>query len=764
MAGALEGLAAGLHGPRVVPSQDSDSDTDSEDPSTRRSAGGLLRSQVIHSGHFMVSSPHSDSLTRRRDQEGPMGPADFGPRSIDPTLTRLFECMSLAYSGKLVSPKWKNFKGLKLLCRDKIRLNNAIWRAWYIQYVERRKSPVCGFVTPLQGPEADEHRRPEAVVLEGNYWKRRIELPPEDAYVGNADMIQPDLTPLQPSLDDFMEISDFFTSYRPPPTPTPSHFPEPPSFGPMADPFFSSGILGSEVPPASSGVTHLSGHNRLQARSSCPGPLDSSAFLNSDFLLPEDPKAKLPPPPVPPPLLQYPALAKGPGLEPCPPPTYPPMAPPAALLQEEPLFSPRFPFSTVPLGPGVSPLPAPTAFPPTPQPGPGPAPGPFPIDLLPSGYLEPSFGPHFTVPQGMRPRGRPPTPSPRGRKPSPPTLAPATANPTVTAGGSNPCLTQLLTAAKPEQTLEPALVSGTLLRPSGSPQETAPEFPCTFLPPTPAPTPPRPPPGPATVAPPRPLIVPKVERLSPPAHSGGERRLSGELSSMRGPGILSVCVSPPQPILSRGRPDNNKTENRRITHISAEQKRRFNIKLGFDTLHGLVSTLSAQPSLKVSKATTLQKTAEYIAMLQQERAALQEEAQQLRDQIEELNAAINLCQQQLPATGVPITHQRFDQMRDMFDDYVRTRTLHNWKFWVFSVLIRPLFESFNGMVSTASLQSLRQTSLAWLDQYCSLPALRPTVLNSLRQLSTSTSILTDPGCIPEQATRAVTEGTLGKPL
>lgn len=41
-------------------------------------------------------------------------------------------------------------------------------------------------------------------------------------------------------------------------------------------------------------------------------------------------------------------------------------------------------------------------------------------------------------------------------------------------------------------------------------------------------------------------------------------------------------------------------ESRRITHISAEQKRRFNIKLGFDTLHSLVSTLSAQPSIKVS--------------------------------------------------------------------------------------------------------------------------------------------------------------------
>ncbi|XP_054349772.2 carbohydrate-responsive element-binding protein isoform X3 [Pongo pygmaeus] len=852
MAGVLAGLAAGLQVPRVAPSPDSDSDTDSEDPSLRRTAGGLLRSQVIHSGHFMVSSPHSDSLPRRRDQEGSVGPSDFGPRSIDPTLTRLFECLSLAYSGKLVSPKWKNFKGLKLLCRDKIRLNNAIWRAWYIQYVERRKSPVCGFVTPLQGPEADAHRKPEAVVLEGNYWKRRIEvvmreyhkwriyykkrlrkpsreedllapkqaegrwpppeqwckqlfssvvpvllgdpeeepggrqlldlncflsdisdtlftmtqsspsplqLPPEDAYVGNADMIQPDLTPLQPSLDDFMDISDFFTNSRPPQPPMPSNFPEPPSFSPVVDSLFSSGTLGPEVPPAPSAMTHLSGHSRLQARNSCPGPLDSSAFLSSDFLLPEDPKPRLPPPPVPPPLLHYPPPAKVPSLEPCPQPPFPPMAPPTALLQEEPLFSPRFPFPTVPPAPGVSPLPAPAAFPPTLQSVPSPAPTPFPIELLPSGYSEPAFGPCFSMP-----RGKPPAPSPRGQKASPPTLAPATASPPTTAGSNNPCLTQLLTAAKPEQALEPPLVSSTLLRSPGSPQETVPEFPCTFLPPTPAPTPPRPPPGPATLAPSRPLLVPKAERLSPPVLSGNERRLSGDLSSMPGPGTLSVRVSPPQPILSRGRPDSNKTENRRITHISAEQKRRFNIKLGFDTLHGLVSTLSAQPSLKVSKATTLQKTAEYILMLQQERAGLQEEAQQLRDEIEELNAAINLCQQQLPATGVPITHQRFDQMRDMFDDYVRTRTLHNWKFWVFSILIRPLFESFNGMVSTASVHTLRQTSLAWLDQYCSLPALRPTVLNSLRQLGTSTSILTDPGRIPEQATRAVTEGTLGKPL
>lgn len=42
------------------------------------------------------------------------------------------------------------------------------------------------------------------------------------------------------------------------------------------------------------------------------------------------------------------------------------------------------------------------------------------------------------------------------------------------------------------------------------------------------------------------------------------------------------------------------------------------------------------------------------------------------------------CQQQLPATGVPITRQRFDHMKKLFDEYVRSRTLQNWKFWIVS--------------------------------------------------------------------------------
>lgn len=123
------------------------------------------------------------------------------------------------------------------------------------------------------------------------------------------------------------------------------------------------------------------------------------------------------------------------------------------------------------------------------------------------------------------------------------------------------------------------------------------------------------------------------------------------------------------------------------------------------------------------------------------------------------------CQAQLPATGVPVTRQRADQMKEMFQEYVKNRTLSNWKFWIvsflnyiihiihshsttviqmihcsnfliieqafsltnlkFSTIIQGLFDTYNNMVSTASIDELCRTTLAWLDQHCSLVVLRP---------------------------------------
>ena len=45
----------------------------------------------------------------------------------------------------------------------------------------------------------------------------------------------------------------------------------------------------------------------------------------------------------------------------------------------------------------------------------------------------------------------------------------------------------------------------------------------------------------------------------------------------------------------------------------------------------------------------------------------------------------SLCQQQLPATGAPVSSRaRNDRMNEMMDDYIRLRTQQNWKFWLVS--------------------------------------------------------------------------------
>jgi MAX-like protein X len=83
------------------------------------------------------------------------------------------------------------------------------------------------------------------------------------------------------------------------------------------------------------------------------------------------------------------------------------------------------------------------------------------------------------------------------------------------------------------------------------------------------------------------------------------------------------------------------------------------------------------------------------------------------------------CQAKLPATGVPVTRQRSDRMKEQLQHYIRQRTLDDWKFWIFSIIITPLFDSYNDMVSTASIDDLCRTTLTWLEQHCSLVQLRP---------------------------------------
>lgn len=139
-----------------------------EDGVKRENSGGRETSvhsrETIHSGHFMVSDFEAEAQDDEDELAVPvpeeengklaiMAPANFSlekflaggsndkttPQqqlSIETSLNKLFQCMSLAYRQKLTSPKWNRFKGIRLRWKDKIRLNNVIWRCWHMQCEE----------------------------------------------------------------------------------------------------------------------------------------------------------------------------------------------------------------------------------------------------------------------------------------------------------------------------------------------------------------------------------------------------------------------------------------------------------------------------------------------------------------------------------------------------------------------------------------------------------------------------------------------------
>jgi MAX-like protein X len=128
-------------------------------------------------------------------------------------------------------------------------------------------------------------------------------------------------------------------------------------------------------------------------------------------------------------------------------------------------------------------------------------------------------------------------------------------------------------------------------------------------------------------------------------------------------------------------------EMRRRSHITAEQKRRGNIKNGFEQLHSLVINPSQFPSGKVSKAVLLDKTIEYLNLKHSEREAKEKRIEELKAEVQELNQSISKCQQSLPASGISINRQKFEENKQMFKDYVQMRTQENYKFWIVSITI-----------------------------------------------------------------------------
>ncbi|KAK9504684.1 hypothetical protein O3M35_010958 [Rhynocoris fuscipes] len=797
--------------------------------------------EAIHSGHFMVS----DFEAEEQDEDDLAVPvpeeneakatvlrnpqliyfnSEFMLKSpehqlsIETSLSKLFQCMSIAYRQKLTSPKWNRFKGIRLRWKDKIRLNNVIWRCWHIQFINKKKTLVCQFASPL---DVDTHNKPEAVVLEGKYWKRKLhavtaeykkwrmyshnqilgkpqknhdvftELDSQDCwsmgvadhmmvdedYMGLmtdtlfstisaqpfpfpdpreiarttnlADFIQPSLVQLQPNLDEIMEIEPLHDLLQPSKLST---VPE------------ESGVLQT-LPAYPSKLSTSADSIAAGFTASTYGNSDSMWYMPPEFVDVTAATGSV---------VNTSAASLAAPAAPAPP---PPEYPQTRLVTASSSTPQQTRHQVSAHHQSVA-----QNLPPPPP-------------LLPKNDA-------FTSPK----------PKTRGRAKNS-----ASKKLADYGGGSNQQAAALMVpvmsqASPPHQQQQQqqqqqqadqqnhqqqstSLQNSTLLaqiltnnsnvtygflpkdQPTNFQQKlVSMNANCEEVP--------------TYIQQPFPSVdnqlIYKVENnlskasgnfvITNNSKVNQQRTTSPEITSVLNKNTqplpnMSSSVCQPDPLtntdplslspLNVGSPTSptstkepNK-EQRRVCHINAEQKRRCNIKNGFDTLHSLIPQLSQNPNAKMSKASMLQKGAEYIRQLRIERSNLKQEIDSLRQEIESLNTAICNCQALLPATGAPISRQRSSKMRDMFRQYVKNRTHENWKFWLLSLICEPLLESFNNCVSTNSLDELYHTTLQWVDQHCTLVILRQVVLNSLRQLCTTTEVLTEPSRLPTEARTAV---------
>ncbi|XP_011307395.1 carbohydrate-responsive element-binding protein isoform X2 [Fopius arisanus] len=835
---------------------------------------------------------------------------------------------------KLTSPKWNRFKGIRLRWKDKIRLNNVIWRCWHMQFILKQNTLVCQFASPL---DVDTHNKPEAVVLEGKYWKRKLAAVtaeykkwrmfyrnkilgwtnkdgtdmlesmdmldwssgmgssggfssglmnshgnlsglqgPDSMMVDEdymelmtdtlfstissnqpiyfpdpreiargaslADFIQPSLGPLQPNLDDFMDtlepLQEFLISKLPPvpeeddlfrstslnPTysdldlmssmnlqasqpqsttqmsQVPSTIPQPPTpSAPLQSLQYSPKYIPAPPqstqiyrPPSTPSETYQnqreksqrpgrspSRSNRIiQHQSASAFPSYQTSYNQMDMgaiqANQNNPQITLN-------TLDSSFNTRGikaistttSGMGDC----FKGISSQGFEMEQSPQGNQPFKFRgnnmknigqnipqqvTVTVS-SASPVPSHILLQCKPSGLDLTAPALHPTKLLPKGTEKEEI---FAVPKyQMKVKSRSRSSSALGcQRNHPPPLVSAVSDPAINVS-NNVLLAQLLTnnssglytvSTGPDkitglggsqstggkgmmQMVQGGSTGGQL----GSPGRGQLNSPGGVQ---------------SQGSPGGMLMSSSQSQGSPgsPKDSGVQSPQTLSISPLHSPMCLGCPLSPGSRIYVKGeREGGGYKEQRRVGHIHAEQKRRYNIKNGFDMLHSLIPQLSQNPNTKLSKAAMLQKGADYIRQLRAERNQIKEEMENLRHQIECLNTSISNCQSMLPATGAPVSRQRTNKMKEMFDEYVRKRTRENWKFWIFSILLEPLMISFNTSVSTASVEDLCRSTILWVEQHCSLVDLRPAVLNSLRYLCTATDILSDPGRLPEEALAAI---------
>uniref|UniRef100_A0A146KV09 Max-like protein X n=1 Tax=Lygus hesperus TaxID=30085 RepID=A0A146KV09_LYGHE len=168
-------------------------------------------------------------------------------------------------------------------------------------------------------------------------------------------------------------------------------------------------------------------------------------------------------------------------------------------------------------------------------------------------------------------------------------------------------------------------------------------------------------------------------------------------------------------------------DRRREAHTQAEQKRRDAIKKGYDSLQGLVPSCQQSDVLgyKLSKATVLQRSIDYIQFLLQQKKKQEEERNALRKEV----VALRIMQ---------ANYEQMVKSQQSQPGMTESRVADDVKFQVFQSILDQLFLSFNA-ISVANFSELSGTVFSWLEEHCKPQSLREMVTVVLQRIYSARS-------------------------
>lgn len=166
-------------------------------------------------------------------------------------------------------------------------------------------------------------------------------------------------------------------------------------------------------------------------------------------------------------------------------------------------------------------------------------------------------------------------------------------------------------------------------------------------------------------------------------------------------------------------------ERRREAHTQAEQKRRDAIKKGYDSLQELVPTCQQTDAsgYKLSKASVLQKSIDYIGYLHQHKKKQDEERASLQKEV----MALRIIQK---------NYEHMLQHQQQSPGRTETRLSDDVKFEVFKAIMDEMFVTFDQLPMN-DFAELTSGVIPWLEEHCKPHLLRDVVNRTLGNITSN---------------------------